>query len=309
MKSIVFLTGGLGNQLFQTANALKKTNGGFKNVSFETKAGQPRVNQFGQPEVYDYINFTPIESNLKTNKFSRKVYRLNLLLSTKKLSRTELIFKKMVTIVSSAVISLLNREIILIFSGNGIGFDDNRNPSVNRFSKLFIGYFQSYLYSNEAQVKFLFKIQDASQALQVSAITEKLKIYDKVIMHVRRGDYLQERDFGVLGIEYYSHAISHFTSLGFRQFLVFSDEPEIAKELFTSFKGIDIQFFEEHDLSSSQILEIMTHGVGLIIANSTFSWWAGYLRKDSLATVVAPNKWFAHKSDPNMLLPSEWVRI
>ena len=309
MKNIVFLTGGLGNQLFQTANALKNTNGGFKNLLFESKAGEPRVNKFGQPEVYDYIDFKPIESNLKTNRFLRKIYRLNLLLSTRKLSRAELIIKKMITIISCVLISLFNRKIILISSGNGIGFDNSRKPSARRLNTLFIGYFQSYLYSDEIQIKLLFKLHNASQALQVSVISEKLKIYDKVIVHVRRGDYLQEKDFGVLGMEYYSHAISYFTNLGFRQFLVFSDEPEIAKNLFAKSKGIEIQFFEVSNLSSSQILEIMSRGAGFIVANSTFSWWAGYLKKDVFATVVAPNRWFAHKSSPNMLVPSEWVRI
>ena len=309
MKSIIFLTGGLGNQLFQTANALKNANGEFKNVSFETKAGQPRVNKFGQPEVYDYISFEPIESNLKTNKLLRKIYRLNLSLSTRKMNGAMLVFKKIITIISSIFVSLFNCKIIFIFSGNGIGFNNDRKSNANRFNKLYIGYFQSYLFSDEAQVKSLYKIQKTSQVSQVFTISEKLKVSDKVVVHVRRGDYLQEEDFGVLGIEYYSQAITYFTNLGFQQFLVFSDEPETAKVLFARFKGIKIQFFEELDLSSSQILEIMSHGAGFIIANSTFSWWAGYLKKDSLATVVAPNKWFAHKIDPNMLLPSEWVRI
>jgi hypothetical protein len=220
-----------------------------------------------------------------------------------------LVIKKIITIISSIVVSLLNCKIIFIFSSNGIGFDKDRRSSANKFNKLYIGYFQSYLFSDKAQVKSLYKIQKAPQALQVSTISEKLKVHSKVVVHVRRGDYLQEEDFGVLGIEYYSRAITYFRNLGFQQFLVFSDEPETAKVLFAGFKGIEIQVFEESDLSSSQIMEIMSHGAGFVIANSTFSWWAGYLKKDSLATVVAPKKWFAHKIDPNMLLPSDWVKV
>jgi hypothetical protein len=52
-KSIgVYLTGGLGNQLFQYAAALSVGNG--SEVYFYEKIGKPRLNSHGKPELFSF---------------------------------------------------------------------------------------------------------------------------------------------------------------------------------------------------------------------------------------------------------------
>jgi hypothetical protein len=50
----------------------------------------------------------------------------------------------------------------------------------------------------------------------------------------------------------------------------------------------------------------MRYGSSYIIANSSFSWWGAYLRKNQNAPVYAPNKWFKGMDDPDQLLPPDW---
>jgi len=309
MKYIVFLTGGLGNQMFQTANALEMARGDTSKITFDSKSGNPRLNNYGLPEVYDYINFLPKESSLKANKVVNKICRVNLSISSKQLNGIGFAIKKVVAFISNIIISLFNRKIILLLLGNGIGYDKKLSKRVRISNHLIIGYFQSYLFFNEKLATSIFQFNDTSKAAKVIEIIYNLNIREKIIIHVRRGDYVLEDNFGLLGLDYYSKAIAHFKNIGFKDFIVFSDEVTAAKELFCNFKDINMEYFEEPNLSSCETLELMSSGAGLVIANSTFSWWAGYLKKNSKAIILTPSKWFLKKSDPNMLIPNQWVRI
>jgi hypothetical protein len=86
---------------------------------------------------------------------------------------------------------------------------------------------------------------------------------------------------------YYINATNLFPN---RKFLVFSDDMEFAKRYFEGDKfafddsPTDLEAFNKMASCDSQI-----------IANSSFSWWAGFLNPNKSKKVVAPgpDKWFA----------------
>jgi len=101
---------------------------------------------------------------------------------------------------------------------------------------------------------------------------------------------------------YYINATNLFPD---RKFLVFSDDMEFAKRYF---EGDKFAFDDsENDIDS---FNQMASCDSQIIANSSFSWWAGFLNPNPSKKVVAPgsDKWFAD-GIKKVGYPSEWVLL
>lgn len=119
---------------------------------------------------------------------------------------------------------------------------------------------------------------------------------DYVGMHVRRGDYVGHPLYvDLTQTDYYEKAMKEFPN---SKFLIFSDDIEWCKEYFEG----DYEFCEEQD--PIKAFNIMAGCKGLIMANSSFSWWAGYLLKGK---VVAPKQWFSDGTSIKLL--DVWQKI
>jgi hypothetical protein len=88
----------------------------------------------------------------------------------------------------------------------------------------------------------------------------------------------------------------------------FSDDLEKAKAILSK---IDRDFtyvappIDSHPMES---LFLMSKSSSLVMANSSFSWWAGKFG-DSNRQIIAPSKWFRGLQDPSELIPNYWNRI
>ena len=134
---------------------------------------------------------------------------------------------------------------------------------------------------------------------------------DQVGIHVRRGlnPYIPEEPkynenpfhFNICGTDYYERAMEFFPS---EKFLIFSDDPEYCKE---RFKGDNIQIMErgKDDIEDFNLLASCKH---LIIANSSYSWWAAYLCPNETKKIIAPKQWFSDK-ETRTILPESWLKI
>lgn len=148
-------------------------------------------------------------------------------------------------------------------------------------------YFQdpSHFKGYEKEIKILFG----------SNIPEKT---EKIAIHVRRTDYVENSFYVNLPTSYYKEAMDQFPD---SQFLVFSDDIEWCKnqEIFK-----DCAFAEGNELDD---MNRMASCSGIIIANSSFSWWAAYISPYA-EKVVAPNSWYSDGIE-RTYCPIEWVRI
>jgi hypothetical protein len=134
--------------------------------------------------------------------------------------------------------------------------------------------------------------------------------YTSVVVHVRRGDYLIEphKSFhGVLGIDYYERAFNEiYKHTACPQFFIFSDDPAWVRE---HFAGENVTVVERgHEAEDIYQGSLCRHA---IIANSSFSWWAGWLGDGKLnRVVIAPEKWFDQaKEDYSGIVPKRWMKI
>ena len=200
------------------------------------------------------------------------------------------------------------------------------------------GYFQSekYFLNAEEEVRRSFEFSDEILERIKEKYSHILDRYNTSI-HVRRGDYTNLKDiYWNLSHLYYFRATA---ILAVKKAVVFSDDIEWCK---TIFKDTDCYFVNEREHDSYQIgytasaeqdaknftfedvteLALMSMFKNNIIANSTFSWWAAWLNKDSKKLVIAPSYWYTperakviaspEKADGdyiNDIIPESWTKI
>lgn len=121
---------------------------------------------------------------------------------------------------------------------------------------------------------------------------------DYVAIHVRRGDYVNNPFYvDLMKTDYYQKSMAQFPDA---KFLVFSDDP--------AFVGVHPLFkdcFKSVDNDEIRALNRMAGCKGIIMANSSFSWWASYL---SDAKVIAPKAWYTDGIERTRC-PINWLRI
>jgi hypothetical protein len=134
-----------------------------------------------------------------------------------------------------------------------------------------------------------------------------------VSLHVRRGDYAHNPAthafHGLCSPEYYAAAAALVAAkVPSPRFLVFSDEPDWAREHLRL--GWPARVVEHAPGSSPhQEMWLMSRCAHHVIANSSFSWWGAWLRPAPGKTVVAPRRWFRDPSlDSPDRLPGTWLR-
>ena len=105
-----------------------------------------------------------------------------------------------------------------------------------------------------------------------------------VAIHVRRGDYVGS-DFhtNLTDTDYYDRAIELFHG---KQFVVFSDDPEWCKQRFDD--ETKFQIVEGND--EIEDFNMMASCENMIIANSSFSWWAAYVNPNWNKRIIAPRE-------------------
>ena len=135
-----------------------------------------------------------------------------------------------------------------------------------------------------------------------------------VSIHVRRGDYLKPRFRPVFGdictVEYYDEAIQYIRQkVENPQFFIFSDDIDWAKENVSPKDAIYVDW--NRGKESFRDMQLMSCCKHHIIANSSFSWWGAWLNQYPEKLVVCPAKWFHHfpAENADKLLPPDWRRI
>lgn len=134
-----------------------------------------------------------------------------------------------------------------------------------------------------------------------------------ISLHWRRGDYLNYPDrFPTITLEYIEFAIFQFLNVGYKNFMVFSDDIPHCKSVLP-FKFPQVQFTYSEGRNEFEDLSLMASCEHNIIANSSFSWMAAWYNTNKNKIVISPSKetWFGHnnKLDTSDLIPKEWLQI
>lgn len=145
------------------------------------------------------------------------------------------------------------------------------------------GFFQSYKYFDAIKDELLNKYFAPNDSIR-KRLNEFEISPNSVGVSVRRGDYLMlQQNHCVLGDEYYSSALEKYCQDG-DQLFVFSDDFDWCKQVFG-----ESAIYVNEDIGVQ--LFLMTKMKHLVLSNSTFAWWGGYLNTNG-GNIVMPNPWY-----------------
>lgn len=296
-RTTVFLSGGLGNQLFQIASGLQ----------FESQQLEVNISQLhGKFELHQLLDFIAKERGIevvikseKTSYFFTKAHNYLLRSSQWKFNSR-----------AQELIGNLVIQAAIYISGIPAGrvytdFTDFKKI-ISRYTEVHnnyvIGYFQDQNIARSIK-KYLTDYFDSTYKDENESIS--IDNSSEITLHIRRGDYANENKIGMLSLEY-------FRGILFRLY----EEQNIGKlRLFSNghFELSDVvdkdqlsSIVEIDATSALELLAKMRNGHIFILSNSTLSWWAGYLCRNPRKLIYVPDPWFRTLSEPVNLIPSDW---
>ncbi len=172
------------------------------------------------------------------------------------------------------------------------------------------GYFQSWKYFQNLDRDTLNRVFEFEDKIVkkvdkgLTSLKEKYGVERVVGVHIRRGDYLKNPQiFNIVKRDYYDRAKEIFGKDAL--FLYCTDDLPRVKKEFT---------FDERNVlangeSEMEDLCVLSQCDDIIMANSSFSAWGGYLGKEK-GKIICPKKWFEYKGPPcTDLKDPKWVQI
>jgi len=306
---LVSLTGGLGNQLFQLTAGLNFA--GKRELHLVTTLGAPRRSLNGEAELFSFTLPKGVEvlRHKEANWIIRKTagFMLRKGVEPSLIERNKL-FASIFGLLANLFMGIHFKQKIVVTASSGVGYSPIRETKSNT---LLLGYYQSYRWAENIEVKKeLSSMTYWSESEIIKQFVLDAKTELPLIVHVRLGDYLSEMNFGIPSKDYYKNGILRILQTGkCNSIWLFSDEIEKAQSYIPDDISIPVRLISDIDGSSAATLEVMRLGAGYVIANSTFSWWAAFLRKNEEAEVVAPTPWFSGMLEPVDLIPINWERI
>jgi hypothetical protein len=270
--NFVKLSGGLGNQMCQFAFARK----------LELKTGIP--------VYFDAHTFNDRPENITPRTYQLSVYRGNLpLLSTK----TELLVRTARKL--NLVRSVVNNAPFLFDPA----FLSKRNFTY------YDGVWVSPLYFEDIREQILNDFT-LTQNLSVPAqkFASEISSCQSVSIHVRCGDYKKnQHKLVILGDDYYKRAIAYVMEhMVNPKFFLFTDDIEYARSII-SLPEDQLVVVSENGVADYEEMHLMSLAKHNIIANSSFSFWGGWLNTHAHKIVVAPSVYKKNDTQQNDFIP------
>lgn len=160
----------------------------------------------------------------------------------------------------------------------------------------------------QSVVRNIFAFDDFNLDIEDQALMKDICSKESVSIHIRRGDYLTDVDFGgVCDLNYYIRAISYIKErVEHPIFYVFSNDVLWVQENFHMSDMVVVNKNTGKD--SWKDMYLMSSCKHNINANSTFSWWGAWLNHNPNKIVIVPEKFIVTRQTKD-IYPSNWVKI
>lgn len=166
---------------------------------------------------------------------------------------------------------------------------------------IYSGFWQSTKYLD-------FLVQGGVKEIEfVESFVNKFRMKRKpneVAIHIRGTDFLQDKNCKNLTWDYYEKGLRLLNySKNTFAITIFTDDPQYVEELVPK----EIPYTLSNSKSAIQDIIMLSQFPKMILANSTFSLWAGYLNKFQNKSVIIPSlEYFPVKND---LFPENWIVV
>ncbi len=271
---IIDIQGGLGNQLFQYALAKML---------------------HGDVRLYLQHYQTTYEEETKRRCYAH-LFASDFLIATPE--NKEAIERERVTLSAR-----IRRKLHLPTIEEYLDLEEGFQPEVLKAKNGYImGYWQSECYFEQIADALREEWNSVLAKTKLTAygaiLEQKIKNSNRpyIAVHVRGGDYLNSNNYSAFGavcsLDYYSEAKKRILEQEPNcKFLIFSDNVSWAKEKL-SFHDENTIYVDqktgEDDVADLYLMSICPH---IIMANSTYSWWAAWLGKKNDQIVYVPTPW------------------
>lgn len=193
------------------------------------------------------------------------------------------------------------------------GAYDEKVFSFGSKSMYYFGFWQDHRYfdafKDDVANALTFKNPLAGKNAETATTISNSEV--SVGIHIRRGDYVNHPKYkDICTLDYYKKAITKIKEhIDNPVYFIFSNDMEWCKEnIAPMLDSSQIIFVDWNKGKQSYIdMQLMSLCKGLIIANSSFSWWGAYLNKRK-PVVIAPRKWINNEWTFTFAL-KDWITI
>jgi hypothetical protein len=285
----VRVTGGLGNQLFKIANAIRLSQIYRCGITLDLswyKHGYMRSNLVNS-RVYELDYFPKVSFPAFYSKFP------------------DLDFK----------VGQIERKLPSKFQQIFGVYSENNSETFRKQPRVIDGSFEKISYLPDLDMLFeYFKFPDIKSTWFVNRL-ERINNKTSVALHVRRSDYLKLRNiYDVVPRDYYEQAIQIIKDQTDNVNVhLFSDDIEGALSWLTPIVKIDEVVETPSRIRAGEVLRLMSNYPKIVCANSTVSWWASCLGMINQTNELAilPKKFSnLHNDNPaNFLMFEGWITL
>lgn len=277
--SIISLSGGLGNQMFQYAFTLyirslwKKKQLWLLNIDKAESAYQG----YELSTVFSISDMQPISENLQNSLKHFPVSFINVI-SEKKVS---------------AIQNIIEADVPV--------------TTINGDWRCY-----AYIEACASEIRRSFIFQESKLNTNSIQALQRIKQSNAVAIHIRRSNYCNRDNkyiySGICNYNYYQHAIQKLEKQIEKplSYFFFSDDTDWVKAHFNNANYHIIDWNKAKD--NWQDMCLMVACKHHIIANSSFSWWGAWLGTWPGQCVIAPSVWYNTIETPD-ILPPNWQTI
>lgn len=170
----------------------------------------------------------------------------------------------------------------------------------------------SFFFADYENIRQYFQVREKYRQRFEALERELFNSGKVVVIHIRRGDYLQFQVEGLgetdmsLPVGYYQKIINTFSEKEVQYVFLSDDIIQVKKDF--GYLG-NAYFSQENEITD---LQLLMHADICILSCSTFSWWGAVLNKNPDKVVYVPEYFLGFKiakEYPEKIIPDDWIKV